>query len=184
MPIVTTESLLRKAPATIHLLITSHCNLNCKGCYYKSADVEIPLPILRELFGEWARSGVKAVAIGGGEPFLYPGINEVMEIGKRLGFYLAVTTNGTVLPRLEIPPDRVHVSYDEIHATSKDDVREAMQHFRRCGVKSVGLNHIVTSLRAMGEALSMPCDEITLLLEKPQPEFNDWVELFQLTDID
>jgi MoaA/NifB/PqqE/SkfB family radical SAM enzyme len=180
MTLIATEASLERAPATIHFLLTERCNLNCPRCYYRRSQSEAPLPIVKELFTEWARKGVKAVALGGGEPFLHPNIDEIIAAAGSVGLYIAVTTNGTILPQLTRAPRRVHISYDAVHPTSRDTVEKAILHFRKAGVKDIGVNHIVTSIDAVKDALTLDCDTVTLLIEKPKSRFNEWKELVAL----
>jgi len=180
LAIIITQATLERVPATLHFLLTNKCNLNCPKCYYRNSNSEVPISTIHRLFEEWREKGVKAVAIGGGEPFLHPDIGEVISTAKRMGFYFAVTTNGTILPQLETLPDRIHVSYDRIHPTTRREVEEALNHFRNLGVRNIGINHVVTDLEAVREVLSIPCSEVTLLLEKPNPRFRTWDRLVEI----
>jgi len=166
-----------KAPLSVHLLVTSRCNLDCESCYYRHADAEIPFSKVRSLFEEWRACGVRSVALGGGEPLLHPHIEGIVELGKRMGFYIAITTNGTVLK--DIHPDRLHISYDEIHPTSRKAVERAIQHYKgRAG--KIGINHVVRSVEGVSELEEFNVDTITLLLEKPESRFNNWEKLSQM----
>jgi MoaA/NifB/PqqE/SkfB family radical SAM enzyme len=167
-------------PLSVHLLLTTRCNLNCRGCFYRGEPSEIPLERALSLLREWAGAGVKSVAVGGGEPTLYPNIGEVVSEAKRLGLYVALTSNGVYLREWEVPPDRVHISFDEMHSTDIATVRRAIDHYRACGVERVGVNHIVTSLELAEVALSLEADTVTLLLEKPRWRFGDWSRLSEL----
>jgi MoaA/NifB/PqqE/SkfB family radical SAM enzyme len=180
MTLIATEASLERAPATIHFLLTNRCNLNCPRCYYRRSQSEVPLPVVKELFTEWARKGVKAVALGGGEPFLHPNIDEIIAAASSVGLYLAVTTNGTILPQMAPTIRRVHISYDAMHPTSRETVEKAILHFRKAGVKDIGVNHIVTNIDAVKDALTLDCDTVTLLIEKPKSRFNEWTELVAL----
>jgi len=166
-----------KAPLSVHLLVTSRCNLNCEGCHYRHAEAEIPFSQVRSLFEEWRACGVRSVALGGGEPLLHPHIEDIIELGKRMDFYMAITTNGTVLK--DIHPDRLHISYDEIHPTSREAVERAIQHYKG-RARKIGINHVVRSLEGVLELEEFNIDTITLLLEKPVSRLDRWEELFQL----
>jgi organic radical activating enzyme len=166
-----------KAPLSIHLLITSRCNLHCKECFYKYEEAEIPFSKIREIFEEWRMCGVKSVALGGGEPLLHPRIEEIVELGKKMGFYVAVTTNGTILK--DICTDRLHISYDEIHPVSREIVERAIRYYRG-RVGKIGINHIVRDVEAVKKLEEFDVDTITLLLEKPESRFDDWKEIFKM----
>ena len=167
-----------KAPLSIHLLITSRCNLQCRGCFYKHGEAEIPFSRIRELFEEWRICGVKSVALGGGEPLLHPRIEEIVELGKEMGFYMAVTTNGTILK--DIRPDRLHISYDEIHPVDRESVERAIRYYKRRAGK-IGINHIVRNVQGVKEIEKFSVDTITLLLEKPVSKFHDWKRIFRMS---
>jgi organic radical activating enzyme len=166
----------RNAPLSVHLLITSRCNLNCPKCYYRG-EGELSLETATRLFGEWASHGVVSVAIGGGEPLLHPEIERMTFEAKKRGFYVAVTTNGTVLKRIHA--DRVHVSFDSIHDTSFEQARKAVKFFKAF-VPNVGINHIVTDIPSLKKALKLSASTVTLLMEKPSTNFDEWREAFRL----
>ena len=163
-------------PLSIHLLINSECNLRCPKCYYK-AEGEIAYPQFLSLFGEWKRAGVKSIAIGGGEPMLHPNIEQVCKEAKLCGFYLAITTNGTIIKR--VWADRLHISFDEIHRTDFEQTRRAIRCFRQF-IPKIGINHIVTDLQSLKRALKLPADTYTLLMEKPESKFDEWEKAFAL----
>lgn len=164
-----------QTPLTIHLLITSRCNLNCPKCFYRTEENQLSLPTLTELLHEWHFNGVKSIAIGGGEPLLHPNIVTLTKLAKTLGFYVAVTTNGTIKKR--IYADRIHISHDRIHPTTQTQVKEALNYYRRFA--TVGINHIVTDRETVREVSKLKADKITLLMEKPHSRFKGWRELLQ-----
>jgi len=166
----------RTAPLSIHLLVTSRCNMKCPKCYYRG-EGEVSLETAIQLFDEWAYHGVVSVAIGGGEPLLHPEIERITFEAKKRGFYIAVTTNGTVLKR--IYADRVHVSYDGIHETSFEQARRALKYFKTF-VPSVGVNHVVTDISMFKQALKLDAPTVTVLMEKPSSGFTAWSEVFAL----
>lgn len=175
-------------PLTVHLLLTTTCNLDCVGCFYRRGRArEIPFERIVELLDEFAEGGVKTIALGGGEPTLYPEINGVVEEAKRRGLYVAVTTNGVIRHEFTVPPDRVHVSYSKMHEeairrTRRSPLkllRSATEHYRRRS--KVGLNLILTDmdrLKFLDAFLGTRVDQITILLEKPESTFEAWDGLF------
>jgi len=165
------------APLSIHLLVTSRCNLGCRGCFYKHNEGEIPFRKVRALFFEWRSCGVRSVAIGGGEPLLHPEIENIIDLGRKLGFYMAVTTNGTILK--DIRPNRLHVSFDEVHPTSVEDVETAIRYYRP-RVGKIGINHIVRSVEGVMQLERFDVDTITLLKEKPISKFKEWHRIFKV----
>lgn len=75
------EDLGYHPPVTLVLNPTMRCNLRCRGCYAysfnKNSDMDRPL--LEKVLREARDMGVQFITITGGEPFLYPGIENVFE---------------------------------------------------------------------------------------------------------
>lgn len=167
-----------KYPKSVHLYITNECNLDCKKCYYRSVHdpkQEITIQNIKKLFQEWKLYGLTSIAIGGGEPILHPNIIEIVKLGRELGYFMAVTTNGTILKNIK--PNRVHISYDEIHPTWKNEglIQKAIKYYKKRNCK-IGINHIVTSLDNIEyiENTFKDIDNILLIREKPESNFKDW----------
>lgn len=156
-------------PLTIHLLINGKCNLSCNNCFYKGRKGKISLPAILTLFGEWYEAGVQSVAIGGGEPLLHPDIDQIIANGKACGFYMALTTNGTILHDFPVPPERVHISADSMHGLKMKRYKKAIKFYKKQGCQ-VGVNHILTSLKEFRyyDRKLKRADKFTILLEKPE----------------
>jgi len=181
-------------PLTVHMLLTTACNLNCDGCFYRrERAAEIPFKRIVELLDEFADGGVKTIALGGGEPTLYPEINGVVEEAKERGLYVAVTTNGVNRHEFTVPPDRVHVSYSRMHEEAIRRtrrrplrlLRSATEHYRKRS--KTGLNLILTDmdrLKFLDAFLGSRVDQITILLEKPESTFEAWDRLFDYIGAD
>ncbi len=97
----------RCSPVYIRIKPTNRCNHNCNYCHYKNAYLdldqyspvdEIPRDKMLQIVQDMADMGVKAVTFsGGGEPLLYPYIEETMERLLENGIDLSVITNGSLL---------------------------------------------------------------------------------------
>lgn len=97
----------RCQPAYIRIKPTNKCNHNCSYCHYKNAYLdldeynpmdEIPREKMLEIVSDMGKMGVKAVTFsGGGEPLLYPYIEETMEAVLDNGIDLSIITNGSLL---------------------------------------------------------------------------------------
>ncbi len=88
-------------PKTIHLSITSLCNLKCIHCKFWETRPrnEINLNEWKKIIDDiynWIGSKEVRIKIAGGEPAVKPFFYELMEYIKKRGFYLGVTSNGTV----------------------------------------------------------------------------------------
>jgi MoaA/NifB/PqqE/SkfB family radical SAM enzyme len=173
-------------PLSVHLLVTTKCNLSCPKCFYrKESEGEISFEVIAQLFEEW-QGRVVSVALGGGEPLLHQDIGRIVFEAKKREVFIAITTNGTIDPwkvlNPYVIPDRVHISFDRIHPITRAEVESALKNFGDLGVKRLGINHIVTDPESLKDALSLKgVENITLLLEKPVPRECDWDEILKLT---
>ncbi len=94
-------------PIYIRIKPTNKCNHNCSYCHYKNSYIdldeynptdEIPRDKMLETVSSMAKLGVKAVTFsGGGEPLLYPYIEETMTAVLDAGIDLSIITNGSML---------------------------------------------------------------------------------------
>ena len=103
-------------PVVIWNLIR-RCNLTCKHCYSISADIDFPGELdTREVFGvmEDLRSfAVPVLILSGGEPLLRPDIFDISRRAKAMGFYVGLSTNGTLIDENNI--DQIAaVGYDYV----------------------------------------------------------------------
>ncbi len=97
----------RCQPTYIRIKPTNKCNHNCSYCHYKNAYLdldefnpadEIPREKMLEIVSDMKSMGVKAVTFsGGGEPLLYPYIEETMQAVLNAGIDLSIITNGSLL---------------------------------------------------------------------------------------
>ena len=158
-------------PVVIWNLIR-RCNLNCKHCYSLSADVDFPGELstgeVYAVMDDLKAFGVPVLILSGGEPLLRPDIFDISRRAKDLGFYVGLSSNGTLIDDAmsrriaEVGYDYVGVSLDGIGAVHdrfrrQDGAYEAaLSGIRRCrdqGIK-VGLRftmteHTVESLPAL-----------------------------------
>jgi heme d1 biosynthesis radical SAM protein NirJ len=156
-------------PVVIWNLIR-RCNLTCKHCYSISADKDFAGELnTDEVFGvmkDLKSFRVPVLILSGGEPLLRPDIFYIAIRAKEMGFYTALSSNGTLIDDgiadriAEIGFDYVGISIDGIDSTH-DRFRaragafaESMGGIRRCvkrGVK-VGLRFTMT----MDNAAELP----------------------------
>jgi len=152
-------------PVVIWNLIR-RCNLACEHCYSISADIDFPGELsTAETYAtmdDLKAFGVPVLILSGGEPLLHPDIFEISARAKALGFYVGLSTNGTLidaalLPRIaRIGYDYVGVSVDGVRAThdrfrrkagAYDASLAAVRLLRDAGIK-VGLRFTLTQNNA------------------------------------
>ncbi len=92
-------------PPFMIVSITSRCNLNCKGCYAsihhsEKKENEMDDGVLRRVLSEAQELGTSIILVAGGEPFLRPGIVDILKDYPDIVF--AVFTNGLLLDDIMI----------------------------------------------------------------------------------
>ena len=116
----------------LYWVITDRCNLGCRYCYYHSG--------LRDKNGQDAKiednSLLKKIAdhfqevvLTGGEPLLYPHLNQVIAFLKRKGLKVAILTNGTLLNQ-KVFKSLVDLGLDEL-CVSLDSLDEEINDYQR-----------------------------------------------------
>jgi heme d1 biosynthesis radical SAM protein NirJ len=136
-----------RGPVVIWNLIR-RCNLCCKHCYSISADTDFPGELsteqVFEVMDDLKRFHVPALILSGGEPLLRPDIFDIAQRAKDSGFYVGLSTNGTLIDERFLEPikktnfDYVGISIDGIKETH-DEFRQmkgafdsSMQAIRSC----------------------------------------------------
>ncbi len=87
----------------VHVYITKHCNLSCRHCYTDSSPHQnfcLPPEFWLPVFKQFSDHRVKTVHIEGGEPLLYPNLEEIIAFiaGSRIKELLLVS-NGILATR-------------------------------------------------------------------------------------
>lgn len=87
-------------PVVIWNLIR-RCNLTCRHCYSISADKDFPGELsTQEVYGvmdDLKAFGVPVLILSGGEPLLRPDIYDIALRAKQMGFYVGLSSNGTLI---------------------------------------------------------------------------------------
>ena len=119
-------------PVVIWNLIR-RCNLTCKHCYSISADVDFPGELSTEqvfsVMDDLRAFGVPVLILSGGEPLLRDDIFDISRRAKEQGFYVGLSTNGTLIDEGHI--GRIaEVGYDYV-GISIDGLRDSHDQFRQ-----------------------------------------------------
>ena len=123
-----TEYLYRKAsaagiPLSGTFELTPVCNMDCKMCYVRmSRSAQEAIGPLKDA-GQWLAlaqeakdAGMLYLLITGGEPFLHPQIQKILEGLHKMGFFITVNSNGTMIDEKVMawlkhcPPVRINIS--------------------------------------------------------------------------
>jgi heme d1 biosynthesis radical SAM protein NirJ len=119
-------------PVVIWNLIR-RCNLTCKHCYSISADIdfkgELSTAEVFTVMDDLKAFGVPVLILSGGEPLLRPDIFDISRRAKDMGFYVGLSSNGTLIDAGNID-EIAAVGYDYV-GISIDGMRETHDQFRR-----------------------------------------------------
>lgn len=124
----------RKPPGPVVIWnLIRRCNLTCKHCYSISADIDFPGELSTEqvftVMDDLKAFRVPVLILSGGEPLLRPDIFEISHRAKAMGFYVGLSTNGTLIDETLIGRIK-DVGYDYV-GISIDGLRETHDKFRR-----------------------------------------------------
>lgn len=136
-------------PVVIWNLIR-RCNLMCKHCYSISGDVDFPGELSTEevfaVMDDLKAFRVPVLILSGGEPLLRRDIFDVSRRAKDMGFYVGLSSNGTLITQHNI--GRIaEIGYDYV-GVSLDGLRETHDEFRR---RQGGFDEALAGLRLCRE---------------------------------
>ena len=141
----------------ISIDLSNYCSKQCEFCYNHSTKegnvlwtVEELIPFVLDLH----KHGIDAVSFGGGEPFEYDGIFELIS-GLMDELYVSVTSNGLPLENKNVfsklqqnKPDKIHITIH--HPENKNEVERVIKMIKKIsaeGIKS-GINLLVSDFNA------------------------------------
>ncbi|MCK4743840.1 MAG: heme d1 biosynthesis radical SAM protein NirJ [Sulfuriflexus sp.] len=153
-------------PVVIWNLIR-RCNLTCKHCYSISADKNFPGELSTEqvftVLDDLKSFKVPVLILSGGEPLLRPDIFDISRRAKEMGFYVGLSSNGTLITEDNIDEiesigyDYVGISLDGLHDThdmfrrKQGSFDEALNGMRLCRDRNikVGMRFTLTQDNAV-----------------------------------
>jgi heme d1 biosynthesis radical SAM protein NirJ len=113
--------------------LVRRCNLTCKHCYSISTDRDFPGELSTQeayvVMDDLQRCGVPVLILSGGEPLLRPDIFDIARRAKDMGFYVGLSTNGTLIDATSIG-DISATGFDYV-GVSLDGIEETHDRFRR-----------------------------------------------------
>ena len=168
-PTALAEKRAPSGPVVIWNLVR-RCNLTCQHCYSISCDKDVPGELTTaeacRVMDDLKAFGVPVLVLSGGEPLLRPDIFELAQRAKSMGFYVGLSSNGTLIGPHNVDAiagsgfDYVGISLDGMESThdrfrrKQGAFRAAMNGIRLCrgaGIK-VGLRFTLTE----GNAAELP----------------------------
>ena len=132
--------------------LSNYCSKQCSFCYNhstKEGNVMWEPHEVISFCSDCIENGIKAVSLGGGEPFEYDGIFEIID-SLYPKCYLSITTNGLPLMKEEVwnklmlhKPDKVHITIHNPDNNSEvERVMAQIERLKETGIKP-GVNLLV-----------------------------------------
>lgn len=124
----------RKMPGPVVIWnLIRRCNLRCKHCYSTSTDIdfkdELTTEQVKNTISDLKTAHVPVLILSGGEPLLRPDIFEITAYAKAKGFYVALSTNGTLINESNI--EKIKNADYQYVGISIDGLEEFHDAFRR-----------------------------------------------------
>lgn len=150
-------------PVYIRIKPTNLCNHNCYYCHYKNPYLTldeynpndmIPYDKMMEIINDMKNMKVKAVTFsGGGEPLVYPYIEEAMNKVVEAGIDLSIITNGSMLcdekARILSKAKWVRISIDSIIPQNYAKIR---------GIGENALNKLLKNIEEFAKIKEESCE--------------------------
>lgn len=117
----------RNHPIVLHIMPTEACNLRCVFCSVAQRGEngkqfpDLGLDLIKKVVGNFKKMGLKAIILsGGGEPTIYPQINELLEFLHNRKLEIGLITNGVVLAEKIKPKSLGYLTWIRISINSLD----------------------------------------------------------------
>jgi radical SAM protein with 4Fe4S-binding SPASM domain len=156
----------KNGPFYVDIDLTERCNLNCLGCSYHNVDntwirrkkgalQDIPLDMFRRVCAQLRDIKTHTLVLQGtGEPFLHPHLIDCIRIGKELGFYTILFTNGTLLNSdiiRALSDARLDTLKISLWATSQEQFAHNYP-----GTNPATFQKVLNSLKQLGDCRAQP----------------------------
>ena len=180
-----TSRFVSDAPRYLSIALTTECNLSCPFCYVDKSKRWMFNPALaKSIVDNAAEEDTLAVSFGGGEPSLYPYLEDVLRFThEKTPLAVGMTSNCTeelvkLTPSISRYVDFLRISMDGIRDTYYSHRGIPFEDFVKrlkylLGYYKIGINYLVdeTTIDDLDEAFSMMRDwgvrELLLLPREP-----------------
>jgi MoaA/NifB/PqqE/SkfB family radical SAM enzyme len=130
-------------PNTISFTITNSCNLRCKMCgqwseegYMKKTNQDqsknLKLKDWIKLVDEIASHKISSVIIRGGEPFMFPGIIELLEYIHSKDMFISIDTNGTLVKKFAKDIVRIGKMHLTFSVDGPEEIHDQVRGMKGC----------------------------------------------------
>ncbi|MHB8127906.1 MAG: radical SAM protein, partial [Mobilitalea sp.] len=127
----------------MHIQLTDRCPLSCSQCYCPTNNAkDLSIQVLEERVEQAAAVGIRAIALSGGEPLVYPELLKAMRIIKKHRMYIYLSTSGYGLTdeflqeMIDAGLDELFISIngssEEIHNCSRSEFSASINALKIC----------------------------------------------------
>jgi len=161
-----------RVPAVAYLLLTSKCNMKCRYCFLEcnKDQRELDLKEWLAIINVLTDRGCKSICLMGGEPLLFPGVEELVDRIKERRAICDITTNGLLVEQnLKILKkcDTVMLSLDGMKRSHEANRQNWQRVFE--ALVLLKKNKIPVRINAVMTKQTIAPDNIDWLLEKGVP---------------
>ena len=137
---------------------TTKCNFNCPFCYVHKSTIEKDVDWFCDLIKAASEYNIPQIAIGGGEPLLFPKIvTKLAKTAKHCDMNVSLTTNGSIINSEVIESleyvDLISVSVDHHKVKSNGSIRhiaDTIDSLSNLSKFEVGVNYLILDRIALG----------------------------------
>jgi len=180
------------APIYVDLGIHNACNYRCVHCgpgFRGHGGLHIKREPLLALMKDMGEAGVKSVLIGGtGEPSLNPYLVESVEIGKKHGLDIALTSNGSLLNKDKLERILPHLTWMRFNilTTSESNFHDMHLPIKKSGnVREDVIENLKHAVRIKKENnLDVVINVVTCVFEENLDDIESTVKLVKDIGID
>ncbi len=159
--------------ANIH--VTGVCNYHCQHCFDRCLTHQFMAPEgWRPILDYLKSQGIEKVNIAGGEPFLYPHLDEICKLLKTMGFKVSIVSNGSRITEKRLAELRPYLDWLGLSVDSPDEVDEIA-----IGRSSDGCSHLENIKKVAGIAHRYGIKvklNITVVKKSVSKDFKDLIE--------
>lgn len=186
--------------ASIYIELSSVCDMNCPYCYnHTNKKYYLDIYQIQKLIVDAKKFGLTRVVLSGGEPFLYPNINELLDMSVLKDMDVMIITNGNFLTsdlmdKLIINHFKIQLTLDgskaEIHGKTRSvnnfhKILHIIEYYKRkkkldfinlrCNISMTNILDIHTFLDTVHKIGIRHCK---LALVEPMGKGSDFVEKY------
>ena len=181
MPVLGARSTGAARPPVVIWNLLRRCNLTCRHCYATSADSvfrdELDTGEALKVIDDLHDAGVRVLILSGGEPLLRDDIFELSSYARQRGFFVALSTNGTLIDEQNI--EQIAAAQYDYVGISIDGLEAVHDHWRQLKGSFAASMHAIDLCRQYGIRVGLR----TTLTQHNYPQLPALLELMREHDV-